>query len=264
MIKASIQSCLAMVGVRLSRIRPPGQVFPAINVLQLAVDDAVRRHLSSGRSLDTFWCVQIGAHDGVSYDPVRQYITGYPFPALLIEPQPDIFASLRENYCGFDNVILENVAVAYQEGIIPLYRYRAGPNTSYDASTLSSLSREVLERNLHRVSADIEEIRVVACTLSGLLNKHAIPNIGLLQIDTEGFDFEIIKMIDFTKYKPTIINFEDGFLSRAERSACLSLLCGHGYRVSKNGLDVVAYQQEKEGSSFGARSIVTALEGDGQ
>ena len=87
-----------MLGYRVSRIRP---TFPAINVLRLVVVDAVRRHLAMGRALDTFWCVQVGAHDGVSFDPVREYIAGYGFPALLIEPQPDIFTRLKKNYQGF-------------------------------------------------------------------------------------------------------------------------------------------------------------------
>jgi FkbM family methyltransferase len=256
MLISLIQSCFATAGYRVSRILP---TFPAINVLRLAVDDAVRRHRASGRGLDTFWCVQIGAHDGVSYDPVREYITGYGFPALLIEPQPDIFARLKENYLEFDNVIFENVAVAHQEGTIPMYRYRAGAHTSYDASTLSSTVKEVLERNVHGVSAEIEEIHVPARTLPGLLEKYAIHNIGLLQIDTEGFDFDVIKMIDYEKTKPVIINFEDGFLSRKERTACLELLCSQGYRVLKNGWDTVAYQQEEEKSSYAARIIVTAL-----
>jgi FkbM family methyltransferase len=256
MLSSLIRSCFAVAGYRVSRSRP---TFPAINVLRLAVHDAVRRHLDSGHGLNTFWCVQIGAHDGVSFDPVREYITGCGFPALLVEPQPDIFTRLKENYHGFDNVIFENVAVAHREGTVPLYRYRAGANISYEMSTLSSMSKVVLERGSHRGSTDIEEIHVPARTLPGLLKKYAIREIGLLQIDTEGFDFEVIKMVDFEKSKPVIINFEDGFLSRKERNACLELLRDQGYRVLKNGLDTVAYQQEREQSSFAVirRAILT-------
>jgi hypothetical protein len=54
-----------------------------------------------------------------------------------------------------------------------------------------------------------------------LLNRHSIPSIGLLQLDTEGFDFEIIKMVDFCKQKPILSNFEDGFSDRSERRDCL-------------------------------------------
>jgi FkbM family methyltransferase len=258
MIKSLIQSCLAVAGLRLTRIRPREQVFPAINILRLAITDALHLHLASGRGLDTFWAVQIGAHDGVSFDPVREYITSYKFPALLVEPQPDIFARLKENYRGFDNVVLENTAVAHQDGTMTLYRFAAGPDTPYEASCLASWSKEVLERNPHGMSGKIEEIQVPGTTLSGLLKKHAIQTIGLLQIDTEGFDFDVIKMVDFSRYKPAIINLEDGFLDRTERTACFTLLCQHGYRILRNGIDIVAYQQEEQ-DEFAARKIVTTL-----
>ena len=153
---------------------------------------------------------------------------------------------------------MENVAVAPKEGETTLYRYRPGPNTPYDASTLSSLSREQLERSPHRhwISAEIESINVRSMPLEGLLKKYQINEIGLLQIDTEGHDFEIIKMVDFSKNAPVVINFEDGFSSEVERDECFSFLCKHGYRLHKNGIDIVAYQQQPETSPFAARNIV--------
>ena len=166
-----IQSRLALAGYRLSRIRPAGQAFPAINVLRLAVEHAIQKHLVSGRRLETFWCVQIGAHDGVSYDPVREYSTSFRFPTLLVEPQPDISLRLRENYNPFQNVRMENVAVASKEGETTLYRFRPGPNTPYDASTLASLSREQLERNGYWISAEIEAINVRSMPLEVLLKE---------------------------------------------------------------------------------------------
>jgi FkbM family methyltransferase len=256
MLKAIVQSCLATAGYKVSRIQPAGQSFPAINVLRLAVENAIHTHLASGQSLDTFWCVQIGAHDGVSFDPVREYITRFRFPALLVEPQPDIFVRLRDNYHGFENVRMENVAVAPTDGEMTLYRYRAGPNTPYDATALSSLSREVLERNVHGISAEIDAIKVRSLPLQVLLKKYHISEIGLLQIDTEGHDFEVIKMVDFSNGAPVVINFEDGFSTGTERNECFSFLCRQGYRLHKNGIDIVAYQQPPETSPFAARKLV--------
>jgi FkbM family methyltransferase len=259
MLKTAIQSCLAIAGYRVSRVRPAGQTFPAINVFRLAVEHAVQKHLAVGRRLETFWCVQIGAHDGVSYDPVREYITSFGFPTLLIEPQPDIFVRLRNNYEGYDNVRMENVAITSKEGESTLYRYRPGPNTPYDASALSSLSREVLERNLHGMPAEIEAISVRGVPLELLLRKHRIDEIGILQIDAEGYDFEIIKMMEFSNNAPKIINFEDGFSTDSEREQCFAFLCKRGYRLQKNGIDVVAYQQAPETSAFAARTVVLSV-----
>jgi hypothetical protein len=45
-------------------------------------------------------------------------------------------------------------------------------------------------------------------TLDTICKEHNIQSIAYLQIDTEGFDSEIIQMIDFTKYDIQSIRFE--------------------------------------------------------
>jgi len=55
---------------------------------------------------------------------------------------------------------------------------------------------------------------VVQCeTLSALLNKHNLSSPDLLVIDAEGYDFEILKTIDFAHTKPKYINYEHALLS---------------------------------------------------
>ena len=44
--------------------------------------------------------VQVGANDGYRFDPLRKHIVAYHWPGLLIEPQPDVFAELKQNPRG--------------------------------------------------------------------------------------------------------------------------------------------------------------------
>jgi FkbM family methyltransferase len=256
-LKQFVQLCLGTVGLRISRLP---QSFPAINVLRLAVYDAIRLHSAAGNDLSAFWVVQIGAHDGISFDPVHEYIVDNQLSALLVEPQPEIFQRLQDTYLGQGRIIFENAAIAKRTGTIPLYRFRAGPGVPYEASCLASLSKTEIERDLHEIRGEIEEISVPAFTLSDLLDRHSIQRIGLLQLDTEGFDFEIIKMIEFSRWKPVLINFEDGFADRSQRKDCLSFLADHGYRMLKNGIDIVAYQQQRQETPFATRKLVTTLD----
>ena len=55
---------------------------------------------------------------------------------------------------------------------------------------------------------DMIKITTKSITFDKICSIHGITNIDYLQIDTEGFDSEIIKMIDLSKYKINRIRFE--------------------------------------------------------
>ncbi len=58
----------------------------------------------------------------------------------------------------------------------------------------------------------------------------------LLQIDTEGYDATILRMIDFSRCRPRLIKFEHKSLSAGERAGCdRSRLRAHGYRIAIEG-----------------------------
>jgi hypothetical protein len=69
--------------------------------------------------------------------------------------------------------------------------------------------------------------------------------VDLLQVDTEGYDYEIIKMIDFDWYKPNIIHFEHGLvhgiMSWDHFMECLWVLYQQGYTVVVEWNDAIAY-----------------------
>ena len=83
----------------------------------------------------------------------------------------------------------------------------------------------------------------LAQPLADILRRNAIEQIDVLHIDTEGFDFEIIKMVAAAKVKPTVVHFEHLLLSDADRQACYTLLAEQGYRLARNGINTIAYLQ---------------------
>ena len=50
-----------------------------------------------------------------------------------------------------------------------------------------------------------------------IINDSNYNSIDLLQIDTEGFDYEVLKMFDFNTYRPVIIQYEHFHLSMEEQ-----------------------------------------------
>jgi hypothetical protein len=65
-------------------------------------------------------------------------------------------------------------------------------------------------------------------------------DLDYLQIDTEGFDDEIIKMIDFSQVKPKLIKFESVHLSLEKKLSTVDLLKSQGYKIIDEGTDMIA------------------------
>jgi hypothetical protein len=121
------------------------------------------------------------------------------------------------------------------------------PQLSDWAQGIGSIRRH--HHVLAGVPAEVMLMETVPCvTLEELLTQHAVDAVDLLQIDTEGYDAEILRMIDFDVCKPAIIHFEhgmpSGIMSAAEFKECAGLLIDNGYLIVTEQFDAVAYRPE--------------------
>ena len=73
-----------------------------------------------------------------------------------------------------------------------------------------------------------------------LIEEQEITHLNLLQIDAEGYDFEVIKMIDFDIIKPSIIKFEHKNLSKRDQEKAHDLLSSNGYAIQCEDCDTFA------------------------
>ena len=208
---------------------------PSIDILDLAIGDLM------SRQPDIFF-LQIGAHDGVSYDPIHSYVSRFHWKGLLVEPQPAIFAKLKGNYRDEKQLLFENSALSQRDGTIDLHCFESAGAEDH-ASMLTSTRKHYLLLNGDRHRGALKTITVPALTLESLLAKHGVERVNVLQIDTEGFDFEIIKMIDFKRIKPEIIHYENNFLNRRQKSECSRILGQQNYALMNLGIDTIAYLQ---------------------
>lgn len=208
---------------------------PSIDILDLAIRDLM------SRQPDVFF-LQIGAHDGVSYDPIHTYVTQFHWKGFLVEPQPAIFQKLKQNYANEKQLLFENSAIAQRDGTLELHCFESADAEDH-ASMLASTRKHYLALNGDGHRGALKTITVPALSLESLLSKHQVKRVNLLQIDTEGFDFEIIKMIDFQRMKPEIIHYENNFLNRRQKSECSRILGGENYALLNLGIDTIAYLQ---------------------
>lgn len=188
--------------------------------------------------------VQIGANDGITNDPIFTTVQSRGWEIYAVEPAPGPYERLLSAYAGNDKAHPIPCAVGLEDGTATLFTIRQDRQPAglpYDQ--FASFSRERVEhhwRYIPDVKDLVEPITVPVLTLTSLMDQHHIPRIDLLQIDTEGFDFEIIKMAFASGIRPPILAFEWVNLSQADMWECRTLLIEHGYRWLISMGDVIA------------------------
>jgi FkbM family methyltransferase len=181
-----------------------------------------------------FTFMQIGAFDGKVHDDLQSLVTTHRLRGVLLEPQPAAFARLQETYREQPQVTLIQAAIAEQEGTRVLYCERG------EASMVASFDREHLRK--HNVpNRDIVTQQVVCHTIASALRAAGLTQVDLIQIDAEGYDWPILRSIDFSKLRPRILRFEYRHMPAADADACLTLLASHGYRFLVEPRDIIAY-----------------------
>ena len=95
--------------------------------------------------------------------------------------------------------------------------------------TYVSAVPSVLARQIDVAEVDLKRIEVPSMTLDALFAKHGIEELDLLQIDTEGFDWEVLQSLNLTRVKPALIQIETGHLSRHALGKVARCLTDAGY-----------------------------------
>ena len=102
---------------------------------------------------------------------------------------------------GVGGLVFERAAIAWPAGERTLYHVDFDPETMPDwADQLGSFNLEVLLGHrsvIPEIDKHIVEETVTCVTFDDLVAKHEVAHIDILVIDTEGYDFEIIRRIDF-------------------------------------------------------------------
>ncbi len=214
---------------------------------ELTCLNKVVHYFAESTKSDPVYCMQVGANDGKTNDPVHPCIIRYGWESILLEPDPHVFEhELKQTYAGCEHVRLENLAIAPEKG----YRsfYRLAFSKARWATGLSSFNREHLERQVHKGYAAskarehgdhlpanetdyIEKTKVRTDTFYGILSRHGFDRLDVLCIDTEGYDYEVLKSFDFSSLRPRLVLYESKDLSNEDFASSLKLLGSHGYRL---------------------------------
>jgi hypothetical protein len=201
--------------------------------------------------------IQVGASDGLRWDPVRRFVIRDLWTGVLIEPLFPVYEMLVQNYSYvnkgqlfFENCIITNE----KDASIDFWSYS---KPFLDTLSLedrlfylrkSSVSREQVEaalRGSNHADDVISCYKTKSMALSDVIEKY-FPHgeVDLVFIDAEGHDDHVVRTIDFQKSKPAAVVYEAHNLSKERGAAIEKFLVRHGYRLTRLGGDTVATMDE--------------------
>jgi len=187
-----------------------------------------------------FTVIQVGANDGITHDPIHKFIKRDQWRGVFLEPQPDIYKKyLHRIYQNSQGIKTIFAAIGHEDGYQTLYKI--GFCDMRWATGLASFNLHNLKKafkkgyvkancNKHNITmpADPEaqittkEIRIISPKT--LMKGQQINKINLLQIDTEGYDYEVIKLFNIEKSQPKVIIYENEHLTTEQKKLCTQIL----------------------------------------
>jgi len=173
--------------------------------------------------------VELGANDGISQSNTYHFEKYKNFSGLLIEPIPEKYQECKRNRSEknyFANCAC--VSFEYDSPTVELL-FSNLMTTTLDGSS------DILDRHGHAKSGErllknqVYKFEIEAKTLNSLLIDAGAPNqIDLLSLDVEGSELEVLKGIDFERFKFTVICIESRDLNRIT-----GFLQGKNYKLLK-------------------------------
>jgi FkbM family methyltransferase len=246
-LKRQVKKVLRRMGLRVERVSTGHAAAPAPPTFERQFKRTFETLLEErlAQSGEDFFFIQIGAHDGVSFDRLYRFVTKHDAAGLVVEPIAHHFEALSRNYAAHPRVTPVRRAIHATADEIEMHL--VDPQVTGLARWTSGISS--VDPDHHRRSGTPSEAmitqRVPCSTWERLLEDHAVTSVDLLQIDAEGYDFEILQMLDLDRCKPKVIKFEHrterGVMTREQLGQCYERFNAAGYYFLVNRADAIAY-----------------------
>jgi FkbM family methyltransferase len=207
------------------------------DTLKISFDHVIYKHMAERAGNTPFFFIQVGAFDGQDCDPLYKFIGPYSWSGILLEPQPAAFAKLQVLHGDNSKMNLINAAIARTESKTEFYILEGDDLPSWSKGMASFQIENIRKHRdiIPSIDQHIRRTEVDCVTFGSLLSRFSVKQLDLLQIDTEGFDAEVIYMFPFEILKPAIVHFESKHLGKTKLEGVLDHLIPMGYRVAYDG-----------------------------
>lgn len=195
--------------------------------------------LSELKDHDVFF-VSIGAMNGKDHDALFPHAhANKHWEGLLVEPIGEHFDDLRDNYDYRDNLIFAQAAITEAEGYREIYKIPTTKNEARDnplPEWVNGISTFFPDGGAFSQFSHLAEKEEVDCVrFETLVKSHSISKIDILQVDAEGYDFEIFRQVWELGFRPRLIYIEVVRMSRECQNSLREILLENGYSVKREG-----------------------------
>ena len=84
----------------------------------------------------------------------------------------------------------------------------------------------------------------------GIIRNNNYEKVDLFQVDTEGYDADVIYMFDFEEYHPILIQYEHIHLSEEKQIATKERIAKYGYHLIEKKNDTFAIRKNQLSPQF--------------
>ncbi len=226
-----------------------------------------------------FLLIEVGANDGYCCDRMWNFILKNDPNAVLVEPLPDYFEALKNNYKHLKNIKFENLAISDSVGETTMFyipreeivnenvRFRMD-NTphlwkEHWAGGLGSFYKDKNMLGDPNLKEFQKEVAVEVQTIDYILEKHDVASYKniVMQTDCEGHDLVILNSFPFSKIEPKIYcteiygytrypeshpryGKEVGMYSKEDEARARELFIENGYSLYRSN-DMIAIKGKK-------------------
>jgi FkbM family methyltransferase len=201
--------------------------------------------------------LQIGAMDGVAFDPIHALVKRYRWQGVLVEPNPHMMSRLQANYRSVPDLSFVEAAIADGPGVAKLRRLKSTLEAEEVAPVwargLATLAPErnaisglgISQEEFDKFRPHLEDIEVKTVTYAGLVETTGQSVFDVIVIDTEGYDFKVLQQIDLVATGSCFVQFEVANLPASEIGEALNLLARSGFAsyLSDDRMDVIAIRE---------------------
>lgn len=186
--------------------------------------------------------LQIGAMDGVKHDELYRYVVSNDWTGVLVEPLPDMFEQLIQNYQEQPGLKFECSAITNEDGLVTMSRIpkeliqdKVVPEWAEGCSTLVT-DGYIADLLPHMVKETVRGI-----TLKTLYEKYG-NDFNLVQVDTEGFDYDIFLQLMNNGFTADLYKIEIAHITYTKTVWMRWVLENQGYKTFIDGYDLIAYR----------------------
>jgi len=176
--------------------------------------------------------VEIGSCD---FDTLN-YLGDEGWRGVIVEP----IKERLDNLAKLANVTYLNVACAKEFGKATIWKFKDEEIAKdYDLAGMTSFRPEVFNsKKVDETMSKMEKREVITMTYTNILDVAGIDRVDFLKIDTEGYDWIILQMVDFEgPRRPKFIKLEHAHI---DDILAAEFLEDHGYYVDVQAKDIFA------------------------